>query len=880
MSTTTELINVLEDTAALLQKTQVNLKKCPKTRLTKGYVEARIRCIEQYWTTFRETHQQLVKITPKEQKQTLHYFVNEDFFIYEDLYLVLVADLQDLLLTINAASAHTSTSSKSESFASMNNDQLVRLPRIQLPSFCGSYEVWPTFQDLFVSLVHENTAISDVQKLHYLKSSVTGEAETLLKPIQITQSNYKQAWSVLKSRYGNKRLIINSVLKKLFSQKKITTQSANQIKNLLDVTTDCLNNLQNLNIITSSWDPIIIFLVIQKMDPESHKEWEQSVSTNEEDKLPTWNDLKEFLQSRYRTLELIMSTSGTREKPVKERSHLVTATATTSPSSADKTCVLCKEKHTLCHCKDFTKLQPAERSEYVKSNKLCFNCLAPGHSAYQCKLQMTCRICSRRHHTLLHRNKDSASVQTEEHKQPNASQHGVEEKEEIVNTTIASHHSAKQSTSIALLATATVLARNEHNHTVVLRALVDQGSQASFISEKATQLLKLTRHTARGNIIGVGSTRTNVDHVVQLRIGSRWSPSFEIEIQAYVMSKQLTTQIPSKAVTVTHWPHLEGLNLADPDYHKPGHIDLLLGVKEYAQIVQQQLIKGPPGSPCAQETNLGWILFGEVNTNLQEKSFLVLHQQIEVENLLKSLWEIDTESKRALTREEKLCETIYENTHARTTEGRYIVKLPLKTDYPLSPNGNTKEIARHRLLQLEKRFKKAPTLKEDYQKAMQEYIKSNYMEEIPEKETKKNKAVYLPHHAVVRVEKETSKTRVVFDASAKGSNHVSLNDELLVGPQLQDDLRDIVMRSKLYRVCYASDIQKMYLQVLLYEQDADTYQRLLWREEESDPIKEYRMLRVTFGTASAPHLAVRTLHQVAEDEGQNYPKAVRIIKSD
>ncbi|KAH9633864.1 hypothetical protein HF086_013753 [Spodoptera exigua] len=233
---------------------------------------------------------------------------------------------------------------------------------------------------------------------------------------------------------------------------------------------------------------------------------------------------------------------------------------------------------------------------------------------------MNCRICSRRHHTLLHRSKDSASsVQSEDSKQPKAIQHGVEEKEEIVNTTIASHHSAKQSTSLALLATATVSARNEHNHTVVLRALIDQGSQASFISEKATQLLKLSRHTARGSIIGVGSTRTNVDHVVQLRIGSRWNPSFEINIQAYVMSKQLTTKIPSTAVPVTHWPHLEGLNLADPDYHKPGPIDLLLGVKEYAQLVQQQLIKGPPGSPCAQKTNLGWILFGEINTKIRLK---------------------------------------------------------------------------------------------------------------------------------------------------------------------------------------------------------------------------------------------------------------------
>ncbi|XP_062526847.1 uncharacterized protein LOC134199613 [Bombyx mori] len=637
-----------------------------------------------------------------------------------------------------------------------------------------------------------------------------------------------------------------------------------------------MDNLLDLS--TSSWDPIIIFLVIQKLDPESHKEWEQTAYSKSEDELPTWENLKDFLQSRYRTLELVLSVSGTcssRDKPVRERSHLVTATATTSQPN-ERTCVLCKEKHTLCHCKNFTKLQPKERADYVKTNNLCFNCLVPGHSAYQCKLQMSCRLCRRRHHTLLHRHQDSA--QTEERNQPSASHHGVEEKEEVINSMVASHHSTKQST--ALLATAMVLARNEHNQTVVLRALVDQGSQASFLSEKAAQMLKLTRQSARGSIIGVGSTRTNVDHVVQLKIGSRWNPSFEINIQAYVMSKELTTKIPSKAVTVTHWPHLEGLNLADPDYFQPGSIDLLLGVKEYAQIVQPTLIKGPPGSPCAQETNLGWILFGEIDNNRENESFLVLHHQVHIDHMLKSLWEIDNDKKRILTKEEKLCETIYESTHTRNSEGRYLVRLPFNTKNPISTEGNTKEIARKRLLHLERRFKKETKLKEDYTKVMQEYIKANYMEEIPKNEIHKRKSVYLPHHAVVHADRETSKTRVVFDASAKGSNCVSLNDELLVGPQLQEDLRNILMRSRLHRVCYASDIQKMYLQILLYEEDADRYQRLLWRENDTDPIKEYRMLRVTFGTAAAPHLAVRTLHQVADDEGRIHPMAVRIIKED
>ncbi|CAK1598013.1 unnamed protein product [Parnassius mnemosyne] len=72
----------------------------------------------------------------------------------------------------------------------------------------------------------------------------------------------------------------------------------------------------------------------------------------------------------------------------------------------------------------------------------------------------------------------------------------------------------------------------------------------------------------------------------------------------------------------------------------------------------------------------------------------------------------------------------------------------------------------------------------------------------------------------------------------------------------------------------------MYRQILVFPEDADTYQRILWRSDASEDIKEYRILRVTFGTASAPYLAVRTLHQIADDESKNHPKAVQIIKED
>lgn len=136
---------------------------------------------------------------------------------------------------------------------------------------------------------------------------------------------------------------------------------------------------------------------------------------------------------------------------------------------------MCKDDHTLSHCKEFIKMGTTERSEYVKTKHLCFNCLVPGHSAFKCKLPVSCRVCNRRHHSLLHKNKNMDAAGPTTISQPLTSTHLAEDKEEVhVNTMIASQFNTRQ--RLALLATAIVEVTNEHGQTIPLRALVDPGS--------------------------------------------------------------------------------------------------------------------------------------------------------------------------------------------------------------------------------------------------------------------------------------------------------------------------------------------------------------------------------------------------------------------
>ncbi|XP_055922676.1 uncharacterized protein LOC129953456 [Eupeodes corollae] len=121
---------------------------------------------------------------------------------------------------------------------------------------------------------------------------------------------------------------------------------------------------------------------------------------------------------------------------------------------------------------------------------------------------------------------------------------------------------------------------------------------------------------------------------------------------------------------------------------------------------------------------------------------------------------------------------------------------------------------------------------------------------------------FLPHHAVVKEASSTTKLRNVFDASCKTSDGTSLNDHLYIGPRLQDDVFDHIARFRRFKVAFSADITKMYRQIWVTPDDL-MYQLVLWRDVE---VKAYRLNTVTFGTASAPYLAIRTLQQLASDE--------------
>ncbi|CAI6374727.1 unnamed protein product [Macrosiphum euphorbiae] len=110
-----------------------------------------------------------------------------------------------------------------------NDSQLFQLHRIRLPEFSGGYENWQPFRDNFSVMVDKKN-ISAVQKLQYLRLSLSGSAAQLINSLEITDVNYQVAFELLTKRFENKRLIVQSHLSKLFAVQRLEKESAIELR--------------------------------------------------------------------------------------------------------------------------------------------------------------------------------------------------------------------------------------------------------------------------------------------------------------------------------------------------------------------------------------------------------------------------------------------------------------------------------------------------------------------------------------------------------------------------------------------------------------------------------------------------------------------------
>ena len=164
------------------------------------------------------------------------------------------------------------------------------------------------------------------------------------------------------------------------------------------------------------------------------------------------------------------------------------------------------------------------------------------------------------------------------------------------------------------------------------------------------------------------------------------------------------------------------------------------------------------------------------------------------------------------------------------------------------------DLSLKRLIGLLKRLRETPDVLEQYDSIIRDQIMKGIVEYVDTSKVPQNVPVhYLPHHAVLRADKLTTKLRVVYDGSARTSSH-SLNDCLYIGPKSGQNIMEILIRFRSYKIALAADIEKAFLMISVSKADRDVL-RFLWVKDISKFLAEIvtlRFTRIAFGVSSSP----------------------------
>ncbi|XP_057667212.1 uncharacterized protein LOC130900534 [Diorhabda carinulata] len=160
---------------------------------------------------------------------------------------------------------------------------------------------------------------------------------------------------------------------------------------------------------------------------------------------------------------------------------------------------------------------------------------------------------------------------------------------------------------------------------------------------------------------------------------------------------------------------------------------------------------------------------------------------------------------------------------------------------------------------------------------MEDYFKLGHMSLVNESLGSEVKFI-LPHRCVLKSSSLTTKVRVVFDGSCKSTNNISLNDVLMVGPIIQPDIFNTLLRFRKHQIAFTADIEKMYRQIKLHPSDRQ-FQHILWREDKSKSVQEYELNTVTYGLGPSSFLATRCLKQLAIENSKDFPEASHVIEN-
>jgi hypothetical protein len=308
---------------------------------------------------------------------------------------------------------------------------------------------------------------------------------------------------------------------------------------------------------------------------------------------------------RQRVLESMEITNTTQIKPMQSKlGSTKPQTKYVNTISVDETCIFCGKQHqNIFKCEKFSdKTTLSERYQTVNQSKACHNCLKANHQKSTCK-SGNCKICNKKHHTLLHETSVKPSQENE-------------------STKIITHTRRQPEKIKILLSTAIIYIQDSAGNKHKCRALLDSGSDSNLITESLTKSLKLFRNSIFVPILGVNQKQTIVKHQVKSIISS-CAGNFDRELKFLVVDK-ITNELPVSPIDISTWNIPNNIELADPQFENPSKIDALLGIQVFYELLLKGKIELGEGLPKLLNSRIGWLIGGQFDPNVSIDHSLTL----------------------------------------------------------------------------------------------------------------------------------------------------------------------------------------------------------------------------------------------------------------
>ncbi|KAK7582689.1 hypothetical protein V9T40_014134 [Parthenolecanium corni] len=782
---------------------------------------------------FTETTQKaLMLLSDKEdakEDQELEIVMLDDINRYRDISIVFqskIKSYQAKLSDDRVCKSIVPPTSASEPSSSIVH-QFAKMKEIEPPTFNGDLTKFFEWKNLFVNLIHNRppNEMGNTLKLYYLKKSMVGEVEGLLTDFNLSDEGYVSAWDFVLFRFEKRRSIVKAFFRKLQHLEPIKNEQ--NLQKLLDSTNSVIRGSTAAGEeINDTFSRFLAFHTSTKLDAANFKDWEDLLSST--DTYLKFEQLSKFLQCRAR--ELRRKNQESPPPPQDRDCKSFLSTVVRKPK-----CVLCAQNHYLNQCVDFKAKSPQDRYEIVKKNQLCLICFESRHGISDCKSKFVCN-CGSRHSSLLHFEfkKSYADKSVPSEKSSSSAQNSSESR------------SVKKQSYLCL--------RNSPNKFVILpsaiirfscngvvgkaRVLLDSCSQPTLVSNLFVRKFKFAvQRSQPSSISGVGKNSIN-------------SSSFSIAYTAnFAVPAQLSADIRKYPLADPAWAH-ERLAI--------DRVDMIIDGKFYEQII------------CDESY---WV--GELKLRRTQFCYTVAGvapQSIGIDRTLRRFWELEEASYQPSLQAQESAAFIkhFEENTSFAEDNKFVSKLPFQIDRD--------KIAPNREHALASFYHLKRSLDEETWavcvKFLIEYREAGHMSLAA---PPKNHAYYIPYRPVIREQSSTTPVRVVFNASSHRKGELSLNDGLMRDPVIQRDLFDILISMRSYRFVLCADIKQMYRMVWVHPDDRDM-QRIFFRESPSEPVQEYCLKTVTYGTKPASFIATKCLDEVSKELEESNPLAAQTIR--